>query len=85
MEVFGIEHKEYEVTECLPPNNSFVIVDLYDTVSKKHKVKSAYFDNGVFWEDSGSKSQGIEHNSKIVSSGEFLFNWKVVKWAKQNN
>lgn len=80
--MFGLNYKEFSVLDCLPPNRSKIIVDLFDTVSGKHEVVSSYFEDGVFWEDAGSKACGIERWAKD-GKGKFLYNSKVTMWAKQ--
>lgn len=52
------------VDDCLPPNKTKVMVIFNDDT-----ISLAYYENGTFWENAGSKAEG-------------LFNIKG--WNKQN-
>lgn len=83
-ELFGFQFKEYDVKECLPPNKSWVLVNLYDNINKVSKVASSFFEKGTFWESSDENSMGIERKSWRFNENKekiLVVNLRVIKWA----
>ena len=83
MTLFGLKYQEFSIEDCSPPNKTFVLVDLYDSVSGKHKVVSSFYEKGVFWDSDREDSWGVEHSSRDgLDQNKIYFDWKVIKWAK---
>jgi len=81
--IFGLDVVSFNVEDALPPKRSYVIAKLVDSVSKKAKLRSSYYDNGVFWDSESSHASGIEHSSSECDDEETLiYNWEVVSWFK---
>lgn len=62
--VFDMPVTSFDIEEASPPKSSYVVVKLVDSVSGKVKIRSAYYENGVFWDSESSQACGIETSSK---------------------
>jgi hypothetical protein len=77
-----VELEMISVKDCLPPNETHVVVQLKDEVSKKTKIVSAYFENGHWWESSYSDACGVQKGGSDYK-GVKEYDWRVTHWAKQ--
>ena len=68
------------VNDCLPPNKSWVVAIIQDTISKKKIVRSGYFENGTFWESASSQASGLEHSSRMIGQ-PMKEDWQVISWC----
>jgi len=78
--IFGKNVNVFPVSEALPPNKTWVACLLEEAVSGKKFIRTSYFEDGIFWDSSSSKAEGIERAE--AQNGKTLFNNKVVEWFK---
>lgn len=83
--MFNLDLKSCE--ECNPPNNTWVICLLEDKVSENKKMRSSYYNKGVFWDNASSHAEGLEcatytYNDKTDECDVPTSDWKVIFWCK---
>lgn len=57
-----------------PANKSWVICAMVSKKVNDIKIRTAYYENGVFWENSGSKAVNIDTDS-----------WEIEEWIPLEN
>lgn len=68
------EKTPFKITEVRPPNRKWVLCAMVNKTLGEIKIRTAYYDNNVFWEDAGSKAGSIDFDY-----------WEIEEWIPLDN